>query len=121
MVTAMMNQTIKSAIMMVETVVCQLLIPSIAQNAPALVKKLVILESFLHQLEMVTAMMKQTMKSAITMVETVVHQQSIVINVQIVLYVVIFSRNHLPSFFAGNGLDQHRAATLHRRKKSDPG
>ena len=60
----MMIQILLSVAMMEETAVWPTLLQIIAQNALVISKRLVLLDFFLHQLEMAIAMMKPTMFTA---------------------------------------------------------
>ena len=81
----MMIQILLSVALMVVTAVCLTLLQIIAQNAFAIIKRLVLLDFFLHQLEMAIAMMIQILLTVALMEETVVDHASILITAQIVL------------------------------------
>ena len=85
MAIVMMKPTLLPVIMMLETAVCLMLLQIIAQNALVISKRLVLLDFFLHQLEMAIAMMKPTTKNVIMMEETVVGHASIQITAQTAL------------------------------------
>ena len=72
MAIVMMKPTMVPVIMMLETAVCLMLLQIIAQNALVIIKRLVLLDFFLNQLEMAIAMMKPTSQNVIMMEETVV-------------------------------------------------
>ena len=68
-----MTKTTKLIVfMMVATAVILLLLQIIVLSVLAFTKRLVLLDLFLHQLEMVSAMMKKILQNAISMVVTVV-------------------------------------------------
>ena len=73
MAIVMMIQILLSVALMVETAVWLMLLQIIAQNALVIIiKRLVLLDFFLHQLEMAIVMMKPTMVPVIMMLETAV-------------------------------------------------
>ena len=72
---AMTIQIMPSVIMIAGTVVSLQQVQIIAQNADAMAKNFVQLESFLHPLEMAFAMMKQIMNTATMMALTVAKSQ----------------------------------------------
>ena len=69
-------------IMMLETAVCLMLLQIIAQNAFVIIKRLVLLDFFLPQLEMDFVMMKPTMFTATMMALTAVDHHPIKKSVQ---------------------------------------
>ena len=89
MAIVMMIQILLSVALMVETAVWLMLLQIIAQNALVIIKRLVLLDFFLHQLEMAIAMMIQILLSVAMMEETVVDHASIKITAQIVLVLEI--------------------------------
>ena len=72
MAIAMISQTITNVILMVGTAVCQMLQQITAQIAHVITWRLVLLDFFLLQLVMDTAMMRQTMFTAYMMALTAV-------------------------------------------------
>ena len=85
MAIVMMKPTMVPVIMMLGTAVCLMLLQIIAQNALVITKTLVLLDFFLHQLEMAIAMMIQILLSVVMMEETAVDHASTLITAQIVL------------------------------------
>ena len=77
MAIVMMRRTLLSVALMVETAVCLMLLTIIAQNALVIIKRLVLLDFFLHQLEMAIVMMIQILLSVAMMEETAVDHASI--------------------------------------------
>jgi hypothetical protein len=81
----MMKQILLSVALMVETAVCLMLLKIIAQNALVIIKRPVLLDFFLHQLEMAIVMMIQILLTVVMMEETAVDPASALITAQIVL------------------------------------
>ena len=75
--------------MTMEIAVCLMLLQIIAQNALVITKTLVLLDFFLHQLEMTIAMMIQILLTVAMMEETAVDHASTLITAQIVLVLEI--------------------------------
>ena len=85
----MMIQILLSVAMTMEIAVCLMLLQIIAQNALVIIKRLVLLDFFLHQLEMAIAMMIQILLTVAMMEETAVDHASTLITAQNVLVLEI--------------------------------